>query len=427
MKKRKSLKKSLGILCGTIAALCAVLYSATLFYVLHTAESKLMASTMDDMLTTVVTYDVLLGKPPRLDQASRLYIEGDRAHDIPAVFKNFPLGYTEFTDGEDLHTYSKVINGKRYLLTRHQGNFEVWERRLFLAGILGFLALIAVCFSLGYFLARRMISPLDTLTKEANQAEDLIKNGRIYSEEIFKEKWPNNEIGELGRTFKALVAKLKNLAIRERDFSSEVSHEIRTPLTVIDTSLEILEEQVRDNPRQKALIRRAMNASSRIKGMAEIFLNIGRSRSGQNTAQCTMPELINRLKESWKQKAKEKNLELVIKENGDSNALFNEVLAASVLDNLVFNSIHYTEKGSVTVEVLKDKVIVKDTGIGIKEEDREKIFNSGFRGDGQKHYQGFGLGLAISKRAAEALGWPVSLRSEIGKGSEFIVSLDGKN
>ena len=108
MTKGRSLKQSLGMLCGVIAAACAVLYSITLVYVLETAESKLMASVMDDMLQTVVTADILQGKPPRLDQVSRLYIEGDPSREIPDLFRHNPQGYTEFTDGEDLHTYTNL-------------------------------------------------------------------------------------------------------------------------------------------------------------------------------------------------------------------------------------------------------------------------------------------------------------------------------
>lgn len=58
---------------------------------------------------------------------------------------------------------------------------------------------------------------------------------------------------------------------------------------------------------------------------------------------------------------------------------FNEVLGATIFDNLVFNSIHYTDNGSVTVIVDEDQAIIRDTGIGIKEEDREKVFDRGFR------------------------------------------------
>ena len=71
----------------------------------------------------------------------------------------------------------------------------------------------------------------------------------------------------------------------------------------------------------------------------------------------------------------------------------------------------------MTVIIDEDKAIIRDTGIGIKEEDREKVFDRGFRaGQGSRgHYQG----LAISKRAAEALGWSISLKSEVGKGTDF--------
>ena len=168
----------------------------------------------------------------------------------------------------------------------------------------------------------------------------MIQNGKIYTEEIFKGHWPENEIGELERSFKVLVSKLKVLAMKERAFSTEVSHEVRTPLTVIDTSLELLNEQVQGNDRQKTLIRRAQNASSRIKGMAEVFLNIGRARTGQNNALCSMPELIAGLKESWKQKAENKGLKLSIEMKNMPKQTFNEVLGATIFDNLVFNAIH---------------------------------------------------------------------------------------
>ena len=107
--------------------------------------------------------------------------------------------------------------------------------------------------------------------------------------------------------------------------------------------------------------------------MAEVFLNIGRARTGQNNALCSMPELIAGLKESWKQKAENKGLKLSVELKNAPKQTFNEVLGATIFDNLVFNSIHYTDKGSVTVIIDEDKAIIRDTGIGIKEEDREKV------------------------------------------------------
>lgn len=110
--------------------------------------------------------------------------------------------------------------------------------------------------------------------------------------------------------------------------------------------------------------------------MAEVFLNIGRARTGQNNALCSMPELIAGLKESWKQKAENKGLKLSVELKNAPKQTFNEVLGATIFDNLVFNSIHYTDKGSVTVIIDEDKAIIRDTGIGIKEEDREKVLTA---------------------------------------------------
>lgn len=423
MNKRITLRRKIGYLCAAIAAVSAILYSACLLYVLHSAESRLMASVMDDMIDNVVVYDIKHGRPPRLDSLTRLYIEGDERYPIPPVFADFSPGYHEYTTGEDLHIYTKFIDGRRYVLTRHQGDFEIWERRLFATGVFLFIFLVFASGFCGWFFSRRLLSPLATLTNEAKRAERLIQNGRVYSEQIFGGTWPNNEIGDLAQSFKALVVKLKTLAIRERDFSTEVSHELRTPLTVIDTSLEILYEQNSQNERQRTVLKRAMNAAARMKGMTEVFLNIGRTRAGQAGNLSDISSLIARLRDSWAQKAAAKGLKLTVTLENPSKKEFNEILGASVLDNLVFNSIYYTEHGEVSIAVKDDTIKISDTGIGIREEDREKIFHSGFRGD-KEHHQGFGLGLAISRKAADALGWSIHLTSQVGKGSEFLITED---
>ena len=64
-------------------------------------------------------------------------------------------------------------------MTRHQGNFEIWERHLFRIGVVGFLLLIAICSFVGWYLGRKLLSPLGQLTKEAVRAEGLIQNGKI--------------------------------------------------------------------------------------------------------------------------------------------------------------------------------------------------------------------------------------------------------
>lgn len=193
---------------------------------------------------------------------------------------------------------------------------------------------------------------------------------------------------------------------------------------MIDTSLELLNEQVQGNEPSKNINSSCTECLfSNQRDGQEVFLNIGRARTGQNNAFAQGPNSHCRLERVVETKAENKGLKLSIELKNMPKQTFNEVLGATIFDNLVFNSIHYTDKGSVTVIVDEDQAIIRDTGIGIKEEDREKVFDRGFRAGqgGRGHYQGFGLGLAISKRAAEALGWSISLKSEVGKGTDFVI------
>lgn len=102
---------------------------------------------------------------------------------------------------------------------------------------------------------------------------------------------------------------------------------------------------------------------------------------------------------------------------------YNEVLLLSIFDNLISNSLRFTEKGGVTITVFPDRILIKDTGIGIKEEDREKIFASGYQAKEAENFGGFGLGLAIARRAADAFGWSISLRDDKQPGTCFEVRL----
>ena len=125
-----------------------------------------------------------------------------------------------------------------------------------------------------------------------------------------------------------------------------------------------------------------------------------------------------------------KKLELVYqacRENlklfGDKNKL------KQALDNLISNAIKYTEKGKVEVTVEEEKkfgtIIIRDTGIGIPEEDLSRVFERFYRVDKARSREvgGTGLGLAIVKHIVEAHGSKISVKSKVGEGSEFSFSL----
>jgi two-component system phosphate regulon sensor histidine kinase PhoR len=124
--------------------------------------------------------------------------------------------------------------------------------------------------------------------------------------------------------------------------------------------------------------------------------------------------------------AEEKNLQLILHPIKENLQLFGDkIKLKQVFVNLIQNALKYTEKGSVEVlveEIKKHgKIIVKDTGIGISENDLDRIFERFYRVDKDRSRAvgGTGLGLAIVKHIVEAHGSRIEVKSTVGVGSEF--------
>lgn len=89
-----------------------------------------------------------------------------------------------------------------------------------------------------------------------------------------------------------------------------------------------------------------------------------------------------------------------------------------ILEQVIFNAIKYTEQGKITIEVKEDEVIIKDTGIGIRQEDLVRVFEKGYTGyNGRKDQRASGLGLYLSNQVAKKLGCKLTLTSKIEQGT----------
>ena len=129
-------------------------------------------------------------------------------------------------------------------------------------------------------------------------------------------------------------------------------------------------------------------------------------------------------------------LELTLDDNIPSAILIDQIRLKEILINLIGNALKFTENGYVKVVVIVDEVyehtskvdltiIVKDSGLGISKSNQEKVFNIFEQSENQdtKKYGGTGLGLAISRKLSNLMGGSLTLKSEFGKGSNFILSL----
>lgn len=262
----------------------------------------------------------------------------------------------------------------------------------------------------------------------AIQYATAIKNAMAYSsiEELAKElSERNREIEEANRK----IQRADNL---KSEFLARVSHELRTPMTsilgftkrVMKKSEGILPEK---ELKQLEIVYR--NAQELLK-MINDLLDLAKIESGEielDITQFDLKDLVDESVDLARPLAEEKGLEIV--EKAESIMMTSDrAKIKEMLVNLIGNAIKFTEEGSVNIitEAQNEHIclIVEDTGVGIKEEDIDCIFDE-FKqvGCGSQKQHGTGLGLPITKKYAEMLGGGITVESMVGRGTKFTIQI----
>ncbi|MCS6917862.1 MAG: PAS domain-containing sensor histidine kinase [Chitinophagales bacterium] len=228
------------------------------------------------------------------------------------------------------------------------------------------------------------------------------------------------------------LKKEKELSDLKSRFISMASHEFRTPLSTIQSSIELLEKYVNTSERDKQLrhIRRIHENVRHLTAMLEDFLSVDRLEEGRVTAHrqpMNIRELINGLVEDLQESAKE-GPAIQSSHQGPEQVITDVNLLKNVLLNLLGNAVKYTPAGGTitvcsTVNDSQARVSVRDTGVGISEQDLAHLGDRFFRGTNVLHIKGTGLGLHIVQKYLELLGGTLQVHSQLGKGSEFIITI----
>jgi len=231
----------------------------------------------------------------------------------------------------------------------------------------------------------------------------------------------DGDVESLAYALHGFATRLEEFVERERAFTRDASHELRTPLTVIKASADmLLDDDVPAFTQRTA--ERILRAVRDMESLIESFLILARE------SDAALPEQEFSVNESVLEEIEHaqplcdgKPVHIIRDERADL-ALYSSRRAFSVLiGNLIRNACQYTERGRVTVIVEADRVIVRDTGVGMSEEEQKRAFVSFFRGD-QGRGSGHGIGLTIVKRLADRFGWEVGMSSEQGVGTTVTVA-----
>ncbi len=220
-------------------------------------------------------------------------------------------------------------------------------------------------------------------------------------------------------------------------FLANMSHEIRTP---INTILGMNEMVLREGENEEILTYadHIKRSGHMLLGLVNEILDFSKVEAGKLEivpVDYSLPTMIKDVREDMKNRAKEKELTFLteIEEGLPAGLRGDELRVKQILNNLLSNAIKYTKQGSVTLsvkgiaeeEAFQLYISVKDTGIGIKEEDISHLFDSFQRLELEKnrHIQGTGLGLCITKQLAEAMGGLIKVSSVYGEGTCFEVMI----
>ena len=328
-------------------------------------------------------------------------------------------------------TYISKINKEsleRYNITYLKDLF-IKDIRNMIIGIS--LLMIIVVISISIFISQKISKPIIVVSKMT----DSLKRGG-YDQTLEYES-SIVEIDNLVNSINDLSKELYNMEKLRKRLTSDISHELRTPLTSIQTHLEAMIDGIWE-PTEERLI--SVNEEViRISHLVDELKNLAKYDSDKNKlniSEVDLEQLIKNIIYNNESFALEKNIKIEYNLEKIKAHIYKEKIS-QVIVNLISNSIRYTNcncerLGKIIIRLYKEenliKISVKDNGIGIPKKSLDYIFERFYRVDKSRcrNTGGTGVGLTICKSIIDLHNGNIEVKSEVNKGSEFIVSIPYK-
>lgn len=278
------------------------------------------------------------------------------------------------------------------------------------------------------------------LTSQREELEKVSDDMRVLNTElegrveertiILKEALEKLEVSQ--KELSSSLDKERQLNEIKSRFVSMASHEFRTPLSTILSSATLISKypETDDQSKREKHIGRIKESVKHLNELLEDFLSLGKLEEGKvsiATVQFSVPEFIDDIVDEVKTQLK-KDQKIEYSCAGPAAFITDKRMLKNILLNLLSNGIKFSGEGKViSLETYQEhhqlKIVIKDQGIGIPEEDQQHLFTTFFRAANASNIQGTGLGLAIIKRYVNLLHGEISLQSVLEEGTTITVKL----
>ena len=331
------------------------------------------------------------------------------------------------TLGQNMIYYCKNFNGEflvRVAIFTDTG-WLIFVKTL--PTLISFLAImIGLCVVVAVVTTNIIVAPMKKL------ASDAVDNDSVTTS--YPELEPIADmLNERSRNIKVQMTEIKaekelveKAKVSKDEFISNVTHEMNTPLTSIHGYAELLGAGGMTDEQKATAYKTILAQSERLTNLIACIINYSEIDSDDLPAyDVDFSSLARETLCALKPEANKRNVSIV--ENIDDGVIIpsRHERLSELFGNLVRNAIKYNKDGGkVIVTLNRNKLTVEDTGIGIADENKDKVFSRFFTVDkshGGKN-GGFGLGLAVVKKICQKSGWKLSLDSTLGKGSKFTVT-----
>lgn len=294
------------------------------------------------------------------------------------------------------------------------------DRILFILGLLFFIISIIVGWLLSYAISKPILKVID--------ATNLISEGN-YSKGI-KEDYSIYEINKLIKSINMMAGDLDKQEKIRQELTKDISHELRTPITTMQAQLEAIMDGLWE-PSQERLksIYDELQRLNRLTVSIEDLSRCEGSKLRLNKSEVDLETVITTISTNFEKQLLDKDINLQV-DLKHINIMIDKDKISQVIINIISNAIKYTpDKGEIFVRCFTKSdnvyISIKDSGIGISDEDKDYIFERFYRTDKSRAREtgGVGIGLTISREIVKAHGGSINVYSKLDEGSNFVIKL----